>query len=688
MVPDLKNLKASRIALVAKLEETIEDKIKWKKVRDSAASEDISNVVAKAIEDREKKTDELKELIKSVDEYLESITFSAKIRRIRLFEIPFSRKLYGNGTFEVSEKEILVKPSQNKITKSASHEFIIKTGDITGIQSESNSIDFSTSGQGRFIAEFDSYIHCLKFKERLEEFASEDVKLDKTIDDDFRRRVNLAFQKKTSATNILIALNVFIFMLMFLQGYGIFTPNVEMAIGWGANFGALTLNGEWWRLVTSMFLHFGIIHLCLNMLVLHENEALERFFGTVNFLLIYFISGIVGSLTSLLYNPWKTGAGASGAIFGICGAVTALVLNRDLVLPKQFKRILIKGGLSFVAINAALAYFIPFIDKAAHLGGYIGGLTLGALFSTSIFRQSDKKFSHRTFAYSVAVLGLALALGYFYISNDEKIKSEEPVHLADYYYQKANLANDNKDYESALKYSKISSDMGNKWAPNLVGYLVNRGATFEKAPPEAIEWFKLGAKRGNGMATENLAKAYAYQKPRKVSDLEILKLHIDAANLGISSAFNEIQLSLMFFDSSNSNGDLLAAAGYVDSLVSERNPAMLGLKGWMIYHGHGYQSNKVEGEQLITRAFELGDLRSSEELGWMYLRGIGRASDASKAFEYFTAGAKRGDSRSMYSLGLAYRDGLGIAKDKVQSDLWLKKAASLGEKAAEAELAK
>lgn len=124
-----------------------------------------------------------------------------------------------------------------------------------------------------------------------------------------------------TVTLTLIALNALVYVAMGLGGASWTEPSVEHSVRWGADFGPLTLSGEWWRVLTSTFVHFGIIHIGLNMWCLWSlGSSLELFMGRKTFLLIYLLSGLMASLSSIAWDPWRVSAGASGAIFGVAGA--------------------------------------------------------------------------------------------------------------------------------------------------------------------------------------------------------------------------------------------------------------------------------------------------------------------------------------------------------------------------------
>lgn len=144
----------------------------------------------------------------------------------------------------------------------------------------------------------------------------------------------------------------------------------------GANFGPAIRQGEYWRLVTSMFLHGGLIHLALNGWALFQLGALlEMLMGSSRMLLIYFATGIAGSLASAMFTQQKS-VGASGAIFGLLGALIAFLLRRRGALTPQGKSILMQL-VGWAAINVFFGFSTPGIDNSAHLGGGAAGLLLG-----------------------------------------------------------------------------------------------------------------------------------------------------------------------------------------------------------------------------------------------------------------------------------------------------------------------
>jgi membrane associated rhomboid family serine protease len=179
-------------------------------------------------------------------------------------------------------------------------------------------------------------------------------------------------------TQVLIALNVGVYLVQLGMGAG-----VNADSGWifekGILYGPFVAHGDWWRLITSAFLHHGPLHLGLNMLALWWFGApVEMFLGRTRFLLLYLVGGLAGAAGALIATPHSPTVGASGAIFGILGA--ALVLERQ--------RLYVLGGsaLTVIVINIVFTLVVPGISIGGHLGGLAGG-ALGTLALSHFGRQ-------------------------------------------------------------------------------------------------------------------------------------------------------------------------------------------------------------------------------------------------------------------------------------------------------------
>lgn len=192
--------------------------------------------------------------------------------------------------------------------------------------------------------------------------------------------------QSTPVTNSLIALNVLIFVAMLMGGAGFWHSPNDVQLRWGANFGPATQDGEWWRLGTAMFLHFGVMHLLLNSLSLWDaGQLVERMYGRWRFVVIYLVAGLCGNLLSLVVQGNQAvSGGASGAIFGIYGAALMFLWReRAAIAPSEFKW-LFGGGSVFAVITIIFGFVIPGIDNAAHIGGFIAGGLMSIVLAQSL----------------------------------------------------------------------------------------------------------------------------------------------------------------------------------------------------------------------------------------------------------------------------------------------------------------
>lgn len=185
-------------------------------------------------------------------------------------------------------------------------------------------------------------------------------------------------------TPILIDLNILIFFLMVLSGANILLPDTESLMKWGANFAPVTLDGEWWRLITNFFLHIGILHLLLNCYaLLYIGLLLEPHLGTTRFVAAYLLSGIAASVASLWWNDLTISAGASGAIFGLYGVFLALLTTH--LIDKAARKALLASIIVFVGYNILAGLKTNSgVDNAAHIGGLLSGVLIGYTFIPSL----------------------------------------------------------------------------------------------------------------------------------------------------------------------------------------------------------------------------------------------------------------------------------------------------------------
>lgn len=181
------------------------------------------------------------------------------------------------------------------------------------------------------------------------------------------------------ATRILILVNVLIFALMLFNGAGLWHSQNAVQMSWGANFAPATANGEWWRLFTAMFLHFGAVHLGMNMYALRDGGKLvEQMFGRWRMLLIYLMSGLGGNLLSLvIQGNHAISGGASGAIFGLYGSLMVYLWIFRAQIDREDFRWMFGGAAIFSLLTIGMGFVIAGIDNAAHIGGVVTGALWG-----------------------------------------------------------------------------------------------------------------------------------------------------------------------------------------------------------------------------------------------------------------------------------------------------------------------
>jgi rhomboid protease GluP len=226
-----------------------------------------------------------------------------------------------------------------------------------------------------------------------------------------------------------------VFLLMVLRGASIWMPTVDQIMQWGAdNAGNVLIEGQWWRIVTAMFVHVGIFHIATNMWCLWNlgllAEPLMGWFGLIS---VYILTGAAGNLLSTGWNwfhplhdggniVFPAGAGASGAVFGIAGALIVLLKSKRLPIPQHELKRLRKSVIYFAAINLVIGLSLDFgtgftgiaIDNSAHIGGFLCGL----LFAVPLVPRigSPRTMFQTRMRLAVAATVLLLVLFGFYLA--------------------------------------------------------------------------------------------------------------------------------------------------------------------------------------------------------------------------------------------------------------------------------
>lgn len=225
------------------------------------------------------------------------------------------------------------------------------------------------------------------------------------------------------ATYTLVGINCAVFLAMTLAGVSIVSPTGQQILNWGGNNGTLVLMyGQWWRLVTAMFVHIGIVHLATNMWCLWNLGLLgEPLLGEFGLVAAYVLTGFAGNLLSVAVRPGVpggaesiVGAGASGAVFGLAGVILMLLRSPLLPIPQPELKKLRRSVWYFAILNFVigagvwLARTSVQIDNMAHLGGFLSGLALGVPLLPRIGAPRDRFVRRRAFAVGIMVFALLL----------------------------------------------------------------------------------------------------------------------------------------------------------------------------------------------------------------------------------------------------------------------------------------
>jgi membrane associated rhomboid family serine protease len=314
----------------------------------------------------------------------------------------------------------------------------------------------------------------------------------------FARKLEVA-TPRPFVTPTLIAINGAVFLAMAIAGVSVMQPTNAALIRWGADFGPLTTHGQWWRLLTAAFVHVGLLHIALNMWALLSGGIFtERLFGSVGFLTLYLLSAIGGNLASVGWQPFVVAAGASGAIFGVYGALIGLLLVRHKSIPSATAASLGRNAVVFVGYNVVYG-FRPGsnIDMAAHLGGLLTGLVAGCALAYRVDLAAGGARLQRSMA--VALVGLAV-----FFSIAPKLSAGDPkqaeAYSAEIYGKSLTIGTHDIIVYSGTATDKDARQLGQ--ALTTMGFLRDRGA------------FVLYSRGQGGSVVSLIVKDGAWQDPK------------------------------------------------------------------------------------------------------------------------------------------------------------------------------
>jgi len=257
----------------------------------------------------------------------------------------------------------------------------------------------------------------------------------------------IANNRKRPITTVLIGINLIVFAFMVLRGASVLEPTAAQIREVGANWGPLTLGPEPWRLLTANYVHVGLLHLAVNLWSLWVIGLLaEKLFRPWTYVLIYTVSGLAGSLASVWWNPLLTSAGASGALFGLVGALISTLYLGNLPIPQAAKQNTLQNLVKVVVLNLVIGATATKIDNSAHIGGLLAGLAVGAALARHQVAPSELRLKWQVGVFTAAAM--ALAAGYTFT-----------VHTRDYvvyFVQGLDALKDGK-YDEAARTLEIAN---------------------------------------------------------------------------------------------------------------------------------------------------------------------------------------------------------------------------------------
>lgn len=359
---------------------------------------------------RERDDTGMSAITREISETAGSETFDVKfqITRGKQYIKAGPARFQGKGQIAIHDTRVEFKGKSGRITWLAKQEtFIVAPSDVFNVERAGKSLRFHLRSKTGIFYSIDltaaNAAEASRLEARLSKERTPDFAVALAERSDFHTRLD-QFSPHAPVVPALVAINVAVFIVMCIAGVGFFAPDGEAVVRWGSNYGPLTTSGQWWRLLTNTFIHFGLLHIAFNMWALYSSgRTVERLFGSTRFVLLYLFAGIAASMTSLLWNPGVNSAGASGAIFGVFGGMLAFVLNPRNAVPQSVMVEHRNSTLVFAGYSLFYGMAHSGIDNAAHIGGLIAGLAMGFLLArplTSEARRAPKP------------IGLALALGF------------------------------------------------------------------------------------------------------------------------------------------------------------------------------------------------------------------------------------------------------------------------------------
>ena len=469
---------------------------------------------------------------------------------------------------------------------------------------------------------------------------------------EFAQRLAAAAPKgRAWATPTLIGLNVVIFIATFAQSTGVtnsganvgpFTLSPAALLNWGADWGPLTTSGQWWASAELLLPSLEYRPPAGNMYALLMWGLLaERLFGKGFYLAIYFGCGLAASLASLCWHPLVISAGASGAVFGVCGALLGYLARQRGQVPLSVLGPLLRGAIGFVAANLLSGAAKTGIDQAAHVGGLLSGLLFGWAAARPLELESRKALTARNLVQLGVCVSVVLA-GLFV------------------WAPKAH-----PEYASKL---------------NSLGVTYARGEGVARDEVAAAKWYRKAAGLGSAEAEFNLGNVYYHGQGVEKDLAEALKRWRQAAEHGLTNA--QALLGTIYYRGEGVEKDYAEALKWIRKAAESGVAQEQFVLGLMYGQGQGTERDSGKAINWIRKAAEQGLPEAQATLASIYYRGEGTDKDYAEAAKWARDAANRGIARAQLLFGAMCAAGQGIEQNKVEAYAWLSLAAASGTEAA------
>ncbi len=493
--------------------------------------------------------------------------------------------------------------------------------------------------------------------------------------------------RHTFITPTLLAVNVVVFVLMAVSGVGVFEPTYAGLIGWGADYGPYTSNGEWWRIITNTYIHIGIIHLALNMwCLLSIGFLVERLFGNLIYLLIYTTAGIVGSIVSLSVHPVIISAGASGAIFGLYGALLGYCLRQKHQVPKTVLKELRNSTLGFIAYNLFNGFIHSGIDNSAHIGGLLCGTVLGFSAAMPINPIIRNTINKKCIFVTLVVIATTLFVSASFLMSMPWYKVLD--------IQAEIVAADQKIAEITQQIAKVEESKNTaKDAVNTILHNTqidwpssifdrNDDLVFYNKTGYDLHDLKIKMSFHTDLRSETTLEFVAdcvrandnhkWADFIKMTSSEHNTLHIDSWTEDSQEFLLPARLQT---EENNLVTDSKKWNKYLESKISElRRFTWSGDKQLKLFAEYAFNADRG----MSLKPADQENAQAQRNIGNAYYFGNGVAEDKAEAVKWWHKAADQGDDQAQCWLGYCYQNGEGVSIDTNEAVKWYRKAADQG----------